>query len=135
MSRTKKAALAKEVAKAAKAGVTLKEWRAANPPPPTKAAGSGAYLRNRSREEQAYLERHRSKRSKSTGAGSDMGEPSPSGIHAAHVALVERSLATVLEDVDLTVPQFKKALRAAAEGVLARGGPLALDTIIVIATK
>jgi len=54
---------------------------------------------------------------------------------AAHVALVERSLATVLEDVDLTVPQFKKALRAAAEGVLARGGPLALDTIIVIATK
>ena len=87
MSRTKKAKLAKEVAKAAKAGVTLKEWRAANPPPPTKAAGSGAYLRNRSLEEQAYLERHRSKRSKSTGAGSDMGEPSPSGIHAAHVAL------------------------------------------------
>ena len=73
MSRTKKAKLAMEVAKAAKAGVTLKEWRAANPRRPTKAAGSGAYLRNRSLEEQAYLERHRSKRSKSTGAGSDMG--------------------------------------------------------------
>ena len=87
MSRTKKAKLAMEVAKAAKAGVTLEEWRAANPRRPTKAAGSGAYLRNRSLEEQAYLERHRSKRSKSTGAGSDMGEPSPSGIHAAHVAL------------------------------------------------
>jgi len=83
MSRTKNKK-AKEAAKAAKAGVTLEEWRAANPPPPTKAAGSGAYLRNRSLEEQAYLERHRSK---STGAGSDMGEPSPSGIHAAHVAL------------------------------------------------
>ena len=50
-----------------------------------------------------------------------------------HVALVEQSLAVVLEDVDLSVPQFKKALRAAAEGVLRRGGPLALDTIVVIA--
>ena len=42
MSRTKKAAIkAKEAAKAAKAGVTLEEWRAANPPPvrKTKAAG------------------------------------------------------------------------------------------------
>jgi len=42
MSRTKKAAIkAKEAAKAAKAGVTLEEWRAANPRPtkPTKAAG------------------------------------------------------------------------------------------------
>lgn len=87
MSRTKEwQKKAKEAAKAAKAGVTLEEWRAANPRPTkqTKAAGSGAYLRNRSLEEQAYLERHRSK---STGAGSDMGEPSPSGIHAAHVAL------------------------------------------------
>ena len=87
MSRTKEwQRKAKETAAAAKAGVTLEEWRAANPRPTkqTKAAGSGAYLRNRSLEEQAYLERHRSK---STGAGSDMGEPSPSGIHAAHVAL------------------------------------------------
>ena len=87
MSRTKEwQKKAKEAAKAAKAGVTLEEWRAANPRPTkvTKAAGSGAYLRNRSLEEQAYLERHRSK---STGAGSDMGEPSPSGSHAAHVAL------------------------------------------------
>ena len=60
MSRTKAwEKKAKEAAKAAKAGVTLEEWRAANPPPPTKAAGGrgtvGAYLLERQRVYAAHV--------------------------------------------------------------------------------
>ena len=51
-----------------------------------------------------------------------------------HRGMVDAALECVLEEVGLTMAQFKKAL-AAADGLLARGQPLALDTIIVIARK
>ena len=57
MSRTKKAKLAKEVAKAAKAGVTLKEWRAANPPAHQAAGGRGIVRANRIHAAHVALER------------------------------------------------------------------------------
>ena len=52
-----------------------------------------------------------------------------------HRSMVDAALECVLEEVGLTMAQFKKALAAAADGLLARGQPLALDTIIVIARK
>jgi len=58
MSRTKKAAIkAKEAAKAAKAGVTLEEWRAANPPAHQAAGGRGIVRANRIHAAHVALER------------------------------------------------------------------------------